>query len=133
MKNVKPLTAVELLKKLDLTKKATTMVLLPFYLLDVRSAYEAERTGLILGSYLFPCDEVYYGLTTHANKFEQRFAFTLPQKHDEIVFYCDHGKRAQIACAMAHHLGYVKATHYPGGIREWSQLHPDRMLKFPER
>ena len=50
-----------------------------------------------------------------------------------MVFYCDHGKRAFMACSMARHLGFEHAQYYPGGIREWVTLHPEHITKFLER
>ena len=104
----------------------------PPLLLDVRSIFEAERTGLIVGSNLLPIDELYYGIQTLEIPFMKRYGFTRPQKHTEIVCYCQFGARSTTAFSILRFLGYYNVRHYRGGVDEFSKRYPYLMAYLPK-
>eukprot|EP00760_Papus_ankaliazontas_P005914 PhM_4_TR12808/c0_g1_i1/m.32498 len=112
------------------TAPASTAPALRWCLLDVRAPYEVERTGLIIGALSVPLHELHTALALSPKRFEEEYGFLLPQKHHEVIFYCDHGPRSLAAYEIARHHGYQQLWVYEGGMREWLRAHPDVVLKL---
>ena len=111
--------------KISLIKKVTPL------LLDVRSVFEVERTGYILGAYFLPIEDLYYAFQTFTERFEKKYGFSKPEKHHEIICYCLFGARSQTAVSILTYLGYHRVIHYRGGIREFSQVYPHLIERLP--
>lgn len=65
-----------------------------------------------------------------ADEFQDRFGYTKPPPHKELVFYCRSGVRSSAAAQLAQQGGYESVAEYRGSWLDWtkrggeSSLHP---------
>ncbi|KAK2904224.1 hypothetical protein Q8A73_010881 [Channa argus] len=90
-------------------------------LIDVRTKEEVDK-GRIPGSLHVPLDTVEAALLSEPKEFKAKYGVTKPALHaPELVFYCQIGKRGEMATDKACKLGYVNARNYAGSYKEWSE------------
>ncbi|XP_012886009.1 PREDICTED: thiosulfate sulfurtransferase/rhodanese-like domain-containing protein 1 isoform X2 [Dipodomys ordii] len=84
-------------------------------LIDVRSREEAAA-GTI------PVSELESALRMDPATFQALFSEEKPRLEDEnLVFFCQMGKRGFQATQLARALGYTGARNYSGAYKEWSE------------
>ncbi|XP_026187122.1 thiosulfate:glutathione sulfurtransferase-like [Mastacembelus armatus] len=90
-------------------------------LVDVRTKGEVDK-GYIPGSINIPVDTVEDALTMDPEEFKTKYGVNKPPPDaPELVFHCQMGGRGRVATLKAHKLGYVNASNYTGGYKEWSE------------
>ncbi|XP_028359265.1 thiosulfate:glutathione sulfurtransferase isoform X1 [Phyllostomus discolor] len=90
-------------------------------LFDVRSREEAAA-GTIPGALNIPVSELEGALQMDAAAFQALYSAEKPKLEDEnLIFFCQMGKRGLQAAQLAQGLGYRGARNYPGAYREWSE------------
>ncbi|XP_045154449.1 thiosulfate:glutathione sulfurtransferase [Echinops telfairi] len=90
-------------------------------LFDVRSRQEAAA-GTIPGAVNIPVTELQRALQMEPTAFQALYSAQKPRLDEEnLVFFCQMGKRGQQATQLARALGYTGARHYAGAYREWLQ------------
>ncbi|ELV13275.1 thiosulfate:glutathione sulfurtransferase [Tupaia chinensis] len=88
-------------------------------LFDVRSREEAAA-GTIPGALNIPVSELEGALQMEPAAFRALYSAEKPKLEDEnLVFFCQIGKRGLQATQLAQSLGYTGARNYPGAYREW--------------
>uniref|UniRef100_A0A8C4WLZ3 Rhodanese domain-containing protein n=2 Tax=Gopherus evgoodei TaxID=1825980 RepID=A0A8C4WLZ3_9SAUR len=53
--------------------------------------------------------------------FKMKYGIDKPRMDDNLIFYCQRGRRAAEATKIAINLGYTKAHNYAGSYEEWSE------------
>ncbi|XP_012886008.1 PREDICTED: thiosulfate sulfurtransferase/rhodanese-like domain-containing protein 1 isoform X1 [Dipodomys ordii] len=90
-------------------------------LIDVRSREEAAA-GTIPGALNIPVSELESALRMDPATFQALFSEEKPRLEDEnLVFFCQMGKRGFQATQLARALGYTGARNYSGAYKEWSE------------
>uniref|UniRef100_A0A3Q3RFU4 Rhodanese domain-containing protein n=1 Tax=Mastacembelus armatus TaxID=205130 RepID=A0A3Q3RFU4_9TELE len=90
-------------------------------LVDVRTKEEVDK-GCIPRSIHIPFDTVEDALTMNPDEFQTKYGATKPTLHaPELVFYCQLGRRGEMATSKAHKLGYVNPQNLTGGYKGWSE------------
>ncbi|XP_077012764.1 thiosulfate:glutathione sulfurtransferase [Tamandua tetradactyla] len=88
-------------------------------LIDVRSREEAAA-GTIPGAVNIPVTELESALQMEPAAFQALYSAEKPKLEDEnLVFFCQMGKRGFQAMQLARGLGYAGACNYAGAYREW--------------
>ncbi|XP_037681483.1 thiosulfate:glutathione sulfurtransferase [Choloepus didactylus] len=88
-------------------------------LIDVRSREEAAA-GTIPGAVNIPVSELASALQMEPAAFQALYSAEKPKLEDEnLVFFCQMGKRGFQAMQLARGLGYTGARNYAGAYREW--------------
>ncbi|XP_043915435.1 thiosulfate:glutathione sulfurtransferase [Protopterus annectens] len=86
---------------------------------DVRTEAEVEM-GTIPNSINIPVDEIEAALKRDDADFKQKYKINKPKLEDNIVFYCQMGRRGARSTDIAQSLGYKNAHNLAGGFQEWS-------------
>uniref|UniRef100_A0A8C3FQ46 Rhodanese domain-containing protein n=1 Tax=Chrysemys picta bellii TaxID=8478 RepID=A0A8C3FQ46_CHRPI len=90
-------------------------------IIDVRLPEEVAN-GHITNSVNIPVAEVEEALKMDPEAFKMKYRMDKPQMDDEnLIFYCQRGRRAAQATEIAITLGYAKARNYEGSYKEWSE------------
>uniref|UniRef100_A0A8C3FU12 Rhodanese domain-containing protein n=1 Tax=Chrysemys picta bellii TaxID=8478 RepID=A0A8C3FU12_CHRPI len=90
-------------------------------IIDVRLPGEVAN-GHIANSVNIPVAEVEEALKMDPEAFKMKYRMDKPQMDDEnLIFYCQRGRRAAQATEIAITLGYAKARNYEGSYKEWSE------------
>ncbi|EHB13653.1 Putative thiosulfate sulfurtransferase KAT [Heterocephalus glaber] len=90
-------------------------------LFDVRSREEAAA-GTIPGALNIPVSELESALQMEPAAFQALYSAKKPKLEDEnLVFFCQMGKRGLQATQLAQSLGYTGAQNYAGAYQEWSE------------
>ncbi|XP_006215800.2 thiosulfate:glutathione sulfurtransferase isoform X1 [Vicugna pacos] len=90
-------------------------------LIDVRSREEAAA-GTIPGALNIPVSELESALQMEPAAFKALYSAEKPKLEDEnLIFFCQMGKRGLQATHLALGLGYKGARNYAGAYREWFQ------------
>ncbi|XP_036891142.1 nectin-4 isoform X5 [Sturnira hondurensis] len=90
-------------------------------LIDVRSREEAAA-GTIPGALNIPVSELEGALQMDAAAFQALYSVEKPKLEDEnLIFFCQMGRRGLQATQLAQGLGYRGARNYMGAYREWFQ------------
>lgn len=79
-------------------------------LIDVRNAYE-HLHGSIEGSINIPLDQL-----------EQKIAYEVSDKNEEIVVYCRSGNRSSKAVDILEGMGYRDVSNLEGGFIAWELM-----------
>ncbi|XP_053464256.1 thiosulfate:glutathione sulfurtransferase isoform X1 [Nycticebus coucang] len=88
-------------------------------LFDVRSREEAAA-GTIPGALNIPVSQLESALQMEPAAFQALYSTEKPKLDDEnVVFFCQMGKRGFQATQLARSLGYTGARNYAGAYREW--------------
>uniref|UniRef100_I3NB25 Thiosulfate sulfurtransferase like domain containing 1 n=2 Tax=Ictidomys tridecemlineatus TaxID=43179 RepID=I3NB25_ICTTR len=88
-------------------------------LFDVRSREEAAA-GTIPGAVNIPVSELESALQMEPAAFKALYRTEKPKQEDEnLVFFCQMGKRGFQATQLARRLGYTGARNYAGAYKEW--------------
>nr|XP_020029938.1 thiosulfate sulfurtransferase/rhodanese-like domain-containing protein 1 [Castor canadensis] len=88
-------------------------------LFDVRSREEAAA-GTIPGALNIPVSELESALKMDPDAFQTLYSAEKPKLEDEnLVFFCQLGKRGFQATQLALGLGYTGARNYAGAYKEW--------------
>ncbi|XP_006895607.1 PREDICTED: thiosulfate sulfurtransferase/rhodanese-like domain-containing protein 1 [Elephantulus edwardii] len=88
-------------------------------LIDVRSREEAAA-GTIPGALNIPVSELENALQMEPAAFQALYSAEKPKLEDEnLIFFCQIGKRGSLAAKLAQRLGYKGARNYAGAYREW--------------
>ncbi|XP_005400286.1 PREDICTED: thiosulfate sulfurtransferase/rhodanese-like domain-containing protein 1 isoform X1 [Chinchilla lanigera] len=90
-------------------------------LFDVRSREEAAA-GTIPGALNIPVSELESALQMEPAAFQALYSAEKPKLDDEnLVFFCQMGRRGFQATQLAQSLGYTGARNYAGAYQEWSE------------
>ncbi|KAI1817507.1 Rhodanese-like domain-containing protein [Poronia punctata] len=89
-------------------------------IIDVREPSELKTTGRIPGALNIPVTTSPEAFHLSREDFEDRFGFEMPDKDDEVVFYCKAGVRSRAAAGIAREAGWRNVGEYPGSWIEWS-------------
>uniref|UniRef100_A0A8C0HVD8 Thiosulfate sulfurtransferase like domain containing 1 n=1 Tax=Balaenoptera musculus TaxID=9771 RepID=A0A8C0HVD8_BALMU len=90
-------------------------------LIDVRSREEAAA-GTIPGALNIPVSELETALQMEPAAFKALYSTEKPKLEDEnLIFFCQRGKRGFQATQLALGLGYKGARNYKGAYSEWFQ------------
>nr|XP_026492859.1 rhodanese domain-containing protein CG4456-like isoform X1 [Vanessa tameamea] len=90
-------------------------------IIDVRSPEEVKSTGKIPSSINIPLNNVQDALITMSEEeFKKQFQRPKPSSSDELIFYCQSGRRSSEALDKALKLGYTKSKTYLGSWNDWS-------------
>uniref|UniRef100_A0A8C6QS96 Thiosulfate sulfurtransferase (rhodanese)-like domain containing 1 n=1 Tax=Nannospalax galili TaxID=1026970 RepID=A0A8C6QS96_NANGA len=88
-------------------------------LFDVRSREEAAA-GTIPGALNIPVSELESALQMDPAAFQALYSAEKPKREAEnLVFFCQMGKRGLQATQLAQGLGYTGARNYAGAYKEW--------------
>lgn len=91
-------------------------------IIDVRSPEEIKSTGKIPSSINIPLSNVQNVLKTMSEEeFLKQFERPKPSSSDELIFYCQSGRRSTEALDRAIELGYSKSKTYLGSWNDWSR------------
>lgn len=93
-------------------------------MVDVRSADEVAASGKIASkrwlNIPFKEGELEQALKLTNEEFEQKYTAKKPTSDgSDVVFNCGSGNRSSRALALALDMGYQKARHYKGGLKQW--------------
>ncbi|KAM9691174.1 thiosulfate:glutathione sulfurtransferase isoform 2-T2 [Dama dama] len=89
-------------------------------LFDVRSREEAAA-GTIPGALNIPVSELETALQMEPAAFKGLYSAEKPKLEENLIFFCQMGKRGLQATQLAQSLGYKGARNYEGAYREWLQ------------
>ncbi|XP_013164491.1 PREDICTED: thiosulfate sulfurtransferase/rhodanese-like domain-containing protein 3 isoform X2 [Papilio xuthus] len=90
-------------------------------IIDVRNIDEIKATGKIPSSINIPLGEVQNVLTSMSDdEFKKNFQRSKPTSSDELIFYCQSGRRSSEALDKALKLGYSNSKTYLGSWNDWS-------------
>ncbi|KAG8507793.1 Thiosulfate:glutathione sulfurtransferase [Galemys pyrenaicus] len=90
-------------------------------LIDVRSREEAAA-GTIPSALNIPVSELESALQMEPAAFQALYSAEKPRLEEEnLIFFCQIGKRGFLATQLAQGLGYAGARNYAGAYREWLQ------------
>ncbi|CAG9795326.1 unnamed protein product [Diatraea saccharalis] len=90
-------------------------------IIDVRNPDEVSATGKIPSSINIPLNAMQDALTSMSDdEFKKHFQRTKPSASDELIFYCQSGRRSSEALDKALKLGYSKSKTYLGSWNDWS-------------
>ncbi|XP_053603274.1 thiosulfate sulfurtransferase/rhodanese-like domain-containing protein 3 isoform X1 [Plodia interpunctella] len=90
-------------------------------IIDVRNPEEVSSTGKIPSSINIPLSSVSDVLASMSNEeFQKQYHRTKPSSSDELIFYCQSGRRSTEALDKALKLGYTKSKTYLGSWNDWS-------------
>ncbi|XP_013200326.2 uncharacterized protein LOC106142922 isoform X1 [Amyelois transitella] len=93
-------------------------------IIDVRNPDEVNNTGKIPSSINIPLSSMQDVLTTMSNdEFQRQYKRRKPSASDELIFYCQSGRRSSEALDKALKLGYTKSKTYLGSWNDWSSKH----------
>ncbi|XP_050343959.1 rhodanese domain-containing protein CG4456-like isoform X1 [Nymphalis io] len=93
-------------------------------IIDVRSPEEVKSTGKIPSSINIPLNNMQDALITMSEEeFKKQFQRPKPSSSDELIFYCQSGRRSSEALDKALKLGYTKSKTYLGSWNDWSSKH----------
>lgn len=106
--------AIQIINKAQIKEKLNKDLVI-----DVREPKETVN-GSIPSAKLIPLGDVASALTLPAADFKNIFGFDQPGKDDPIVFYCQAGKRSEMAAKIADEVGYKKVMNYQGSWADWT-------------
>ncbi|KAM3960962.1 rhodanese domain-containing protein CG4456 isoform 1-T3 [Aphomia sociella] len=90
-------------------------------IIDVRNPDEVNNTGRIPSSINIPLSTVQDALTSMSNEeFKRQYQRSKPSSSDELIFYCQSGRRSSEALDKALKLGYSNSKTYLGSWNDWS-------------
>ncbi|XP_059998229.1 thiosulfate:glutathione sulfurtransferase isoform X1 [Lagenorhynchus albirostris] len=90
-------------------------------LIDVRSREEAAA-GTVPGALNIPVSELETALKMEPAAFKALYSTEKPKLEDEnLIFFCQKGRRGFQATQLARGLGYKGARNYEGAYSEWFQ------------
>ncbi|XP_013139080.1 PREDICTED: putative thiosulfate sulfurtransferase, mitochondrial isoform X2 [Papilio polytes] len=90
-------------------------------IIDVRNMDEIKATGKIPSSINIPLGQVQNVLTSMSeDEFKKNFQRSKPTSSDELIFYCQSGRRSSEALDKALKLGYSNSKTYLGSWNDWS-------------
>ncbi|CAH2071734.1 unnamed protein product, partial [Iphiclides podalirius] len=90
-------------------------------IIDVRNKDEINATGKIPSSINIPLGQVQNVLTSMSEEeFQKHFQRRKPTSSDELIFYCQSGRRSTEALDKALKLGYSNSKTYLGSWNDWS-------------
>ncbi|KAM4586332.1 thiosulfate:glutathione sulfurtransferase-like [Fundulus diaphanus] len=90
-------------------------------LIDVRGDDEV-RGGRIPGSIHIPLPMLDNALSMKPDEFKARYKVAKPaQDTHKLVFYCQSGRRGEMAANKAQRHGYINVYNYDGAYSEWSR------------
>ncbi|XP_012721533.2 thiosulfate:glutathione sulfurtransferase [Fundulus heteroclitus] len=96
-------------------------------LIDVRGDDEV-RGGRIPGSIHIPLSMLDNALSLSPAEFKARYNATKPAPDTpKLVFYCQSGRRGEMAAHKAHRHGYINVYNYAGAYSEWSRREPKQL------
>nr|XP_004671233.2 thiosulfate:glutathione sulfurtransferase isoform X2 [Jaculus jaculus] len=88
-------------------------------LFDVRTREEAAA-GTIPGALNIPVAELESALKMEPAAFQALYSAEKPKREDQnLIFFCQVGRRGHQATQIAHNLGYTGARNYAGAYKEW--------------
>ncbi|KAL4711678.1 hypothetical protein ACJJTC_003445 [Scirpophaga incertulas] len=91
-------------------------------IIDVRNPDEVNATGKIPSSINIPLKTVHDALTSMSqDEFQKHYNRNKPSATDEIIFYCQSGRRSSEALDKALKLGYSNSKTYLGSWEDWSR------------
>ncbi|CAG4991496.1 unnamed protein product [Parnassius apollo] len=91
-------------------------------IIDVRNVEEINATGKIPSSINIPLGEVQNTLASMSDEdFKKQFQRSKPSTSDELIFYCQSGRRSSEALDKALKLGYSNSKTYLGSWNDWSK------------
>lgn len=89
-------------------------------LVDVRNPDELESKGIIPGGVNVPTPEFAMAFTALSpTEFEEQYGFARPGTTDELVVYCQIGKRSMEAARYLARHGYTDVKNY-SGLDDWT-------------
>ncbi|XP_021200723.3 rhodanese domain-containing protein CG4456 isoform X1 [Helicoverpa armigera] len=95
-------------------------------IIDVRDPDEVQSTGKIPSSINIPLGDVHESLVTMSHEdFRRQYQREKPSNSDELIFYCQSGRRSSEALHKALQMGYVNSKTYLGSWSDWSSRHSD--------
>lgn len=90
-------------------------------IIDVRNPDEVTNTGKIPSSINIPLSTVHDVLTSMSDEeFKRQYQRGKPSSSDELIFYCQSGRRSSEALDKALKLGYSNSKTYLGSWNDWS-------------
>ncbi|VVC96304.1 unnamed protein product [Leptidea sinapis] len=93
-------------------------------LVDVRTVEEVRKTGKIPSSINIPVQQLRETFVNMSeDEFKQRYNRTKPTFSDNIIVYCQSGRRATTAFYHMVDLGFTKVKVYLGSWSDWSRRH----------
>ncbi|XP_072939662.1 rhodanese domain-containing protein CG4456-like [Epargyreus clarus] len=82
-------------------------------IIDVRNPEEVNSTGKIPSSINIPLGTVHDALTSMSDEeFKRQYQRPKPSSSDELIFYCQSGRRSTEALDKALKLGYVRYVYF---------------------
>ncbi|KAF9417777.1 hypothetical protein HW555_005191 [Spodoptera exigua] len=91
-------------------------------IIDVREPEEVQSTGQIPSSINIPLKSVHEALVSMSHEdFRRQYHREKPSNSDELIFYCQSGRRSSEALSQALKIGYVNSKTYLGSWSEWSK------------
>ncbi|XP_014863538.1 PREDICTED: thiosulfate sulfurtransferase/rhodanese-like domain-containing protein 1 isoform X2 [Poecilia mexicana] len=90
-------------------------------LIDVRSDGEVNG-GRIPGAIHIPVHTLDAALSMNPDDFKAKYGVAKPALNaPHMVFYCQSGRRGEMAAGNARQRGYTNARNYAGAYSEWSR------------
>ncbi|XP_030030602.1 rhodanese domain-containing protein CG4456 isoform X3 [Manduca sexta] len=90
-------------------------------IIDVRNPDEVHNTGKIPSSINIPLGNVQNVLASMSEEeFKRQYQRSKPSSSDELIFYCQSGRRSSEALDKALKLGYSNSKTYLGSWNDWS-------------
>ncbi|XP_039750881.1 thiosulfate sulfurtransferase/rhodanese-like domain-containing protein 3 isoform X3 [Pararge aegeria] len=90
-------------------------------IIDVCNPEEVNSTGKIPSSINIPLGNVQDALATMSDEeFKKQYRRPKPSASDELIFYCQSGRRSTEALDKALKLGFNKSKTYLGSWNDWS-------------
>ncbi|XP_054889966.1 thiosulfate:glutathione sulfurtransferase-like [Poeciliopsis prolifica] len=90
-------------------------------LIDVRSDGEVAG-GIIPGAIHIPIHTLDTALSMNPEDFKAKYGIVKPPLNvPQMVFYCQSGRRGEMAAGNARQRGYTNTRNYAGAYSEWSR------------
>ncbi|VDN12363.1 unnamed protein product [Dibothriocephalus latus] len=86
--------------------------------IDVRCEEDAFRRGILKGAINIPLDDLYYAFLLPEDRFLSKYGCRKPNEDTQIVLYCSHNRRAQLARRKLAYFGIPGCICLSGGIEE---------------
>jgi rhodanese-related sulfurtransferase len=87
-------------------------------IIDIRSATDRDRDGVIPGSLHIPRTVLEWRLAPDS-PWRSPYA---PDLDQELLLLCDHGYSSSLAAAALHDLGFINAGDIMGGFEGWREV-----------